>query len=1071
MSLTPLNVPPRGPHFQTTTRSRGESYFREGRVELEALKGDSARFRVQDDEVYPVELSWNLNGWNGICTCPAFARYGPCKHVLAAALYLAADGTASAEIVEQTRARWRDTLAGIAKQIRRVLPAPRTDADQTRLVLCLLHEFGQAEHFEIEVRRQDRRRDGRLGIPRRILDWSEDFYEEFGPADRELLERLEGAREPFTVSLLDGGTARRILSGALARELLPRAARTGRLMRETVAGGSVTPLEWDDGEPWRRVFSIREIGGGEIHIVPLLARGDEQREVRDADAFYEEQGLAIVDGVLGNYVVEPGHERLGSAALGRGLRAAGEDVLEFVKSVTALVGDALIEAPKLEWIEGMQPRPLLHVSGWATARSAGGEAGQGLSCELGCVYGEEEVKALELPPLGVCVGEGRYVLRDLAAERALVDEFVELGGERSALDASPGKSRGGLRATGFVLLARKLMDAGWVLVADGKVVRSPTSWSVAVKSGQDWFDLEGGVVFHDETVPIPALLEAARRRGGLVRLGDGKIGLLPERWLDQWGLLELAEKQDGGSLRFRRSQGILLDAFLSEREVELRADAGFRSLRENIERFTAVAPIHESSSFHGELRPYQRVGLGWLGALRDLGLGGCLADEMGLGKTVEVLAHILRIREQTTDRRPVLVVAPRSLSFQWMAEAERFAPSLKVLDHRGTTRKVCSVTFEQYDIVITTYGTLRADIEHLKEFVFDTVVLDEATAIKNASSQTAKAARLLRTANRVALTGTPVENHLGELWSLFEFLNPGMLGRVGRFREMLKRDTRALAEVSETDEAGEPQRFLEGVHRAIQPFLLRRLKQDVLADLPPRTVETLYVELGPTQRREYDRLKAHFQGALLGSDENKLQRMKVLVLEALLRLRQASCHLGLLDESYKKESSAKFDALFERIDLMLEEEEGKTLIFSQFTSLLDLVRERLKERGIDHEVLTGRTRKRSKCISRFQEDPNCRLFLISLKAGGHGLNLTAADTVYLLDPWWNPAVEDQAIDRTHRPGQTRPVFAYRLIARDTVEETVVALQAKKQALSQAILGSAKSLLGDLTRDQLEKLLA
>ena len=1063
MSASPLNIPPRGPHFQTTTRARGENYFREGRVHLDEMGEDSATFVVQGDEDYVVELRWGLDGWDGSCACPAYARFGPCKHVLASALFLAEEGAAS-EIVAETRARWRQTLGRIEEEVRHVLPDPASGRDEVRLVVCLVRDFGSSDHLEVELRRQDRRKDGNLGIPKRISSWSDGLMDKLGREDHELLERLEGAREPYMLSLQEGGTGRRILSRALALEIFPRVASTGRLMRESIAGGSAGPIQWDGGEPWLRVFAIRALGTGETQLVPLLARGDERREVREDDSFYEAQGLAIVGGVLGRYVVRSAAERLGTAALGRGLRADPEDAPEFVKSVAALVGDALEEAPDLEWLDDVEPRPLLHVTGWAQARGVQGEVGQRLPCEVACVYGEGEVPALEVPPYGVLYGKGRFARRDIERERKLRDEFVGLGGEVD------GRGVCSARIGGFVPLARSLMEAGWVIVADGAVVRSPTQWSVSVKSGEDWFDLEGGVTFHDELVAIPELLEAARKRGGLVRLSDGKVGLLPERWLDQWGLLELAEKRSGDSVRFQRSQGILLDSFLAERELELSADDGFRTLRQNLDGFSAVAPIHESRSFRGELRPYQRVGLGWLNALRSLGLGGCLADEMGLGKTVQVLAHVLRVREEEEGpRRPVLVVGPRSLAFQWIAEAERFGPSLSVLDHRGIDRRVCEETFGNYDIVITTYGTLRRDIEGLKEIVFDTVVLDEATAIKNASSQTAKAARLLRAANRIALTGTPVENHLGELWSLFEFLNPGMLGRAGRFRDLLKRDARGLTELAEGEiEESQAPRFLEDVHRAIRPFLLRRLKQDVLSDLPPRTVETLYVELGPRQRKEYDRLRMHFQQSLLRRDDFRLDRMKVQVLEALLRLRQASCHLGLLENARKKESSAKFDALFERIEL-LQEEGGKALVFSQFTSLLDLVRARLDERKMDYELLTGRTRNRAKRIQRFQEDPNCRLFLISLKAGGHGLNLTAADTVYLLDPWWNPAVEDQAIDRVHRPGQTRPVFAYRLIARDTVEEKVVALQGRKEALSKAILGSSDSLIGKLTRDDLEQL--
>ncbi|HKG22437.1 MAG TPA: DEAD/DEAH box helicase, partial [Blastocatellia bacterium] len=407
---------------------------------------------------------------------------------------------------------------------------------------------------------------------------------------------------------------------------------------------------------------------------------------------------------------------------------------------------------------------------------------------------------------------------------------------------------------------------------------------------------------------------------------------------------------------------------------------------------------------------------------------------------------------------PSLVVVPKSLVFNWKQEAARFAPGLRVLDHTGVERSKQTSHFANYDVVITTYGTLRRDAVQFKDTRFDYVVLDEAQAIKNASTESAKAARLLRGDHRLALSGTPIENHLGELWSMFEFLNPGLLGSASVFR-------------SGDAGRGADEQNLGLLARGLRPFILRRTKEAVAKELPRKLEQTIYCEMEPRQRKLYDELRDHYRLALMGIVDSKgLNRSKIQILEALLRLRQAACHPGLIDRAKAGEPSAKLDVLVPQLCDVVNEGH-KALIFSQFTSLLAIVRERLDRKGIEYEYLDGRTRDRRSRVERFQNDPDCPLFLVSLKAGGLGLNLTAAEYVFLLDPWWNPAVEAQAIDRAHRIGQTRQVFAYRLIARDTVEEKVLELQRTKRALADAIINADNSLIRSLSREDLELLLS
>jgi SNF2 family DNA or RNA helicase len=605
---------------------------------------------------------------------------------------------------------------------------------------------------------------------------------------------------------------------------------------------------------------------------------------------------------------------------------------------------------------------------------------------------------------------------------------------------------------------RILLEAGWHLDVDGKVFRRPGAFHMEVSSGVDWFELHGEVEYGETSARLPELLDALRRGDKMVKLGDGTYGALPEDFLRRIGMLAGMGTPEDGHIRFRTSQAGLLDALLAA-QPEATFDKGFARVRDEMRSFQSVEAAAQPDGFVGHLRDYQREGVGWMDFLRRFSFGGCLADDMGVGKTAQVLALLESRREKRADGAPVpsLVVVPRSLLFNWKQEAERFTPQLRVLDYTGLNRN--GNDFSAWDLVLTTYGTLRRDAPRLKDVQFDYVVLDEAQAVKNATTESAKAVRLLRGEHRLALSGTPVENHLGELWSLFEFLNPGMLGAASVFKiatgagRVVDEDTRKL------------------LSSALRPFILRRTKDQVARELPAKTEQTIYCELEPAQRKLYNELRQHYRDSLLRRIETDgLAKSKIMVLEALLRLRQAACHPGLIDIKRSGEPSAKLEALLEQLREVLDAGH-KALVFSQFTSLLKIVCDRLDADGVVYEYLDGKTRDRQACVERFQNDADCKLFLVSLKAGGLGLNLTAAEYVFLLDPWWNPAVEAQAVDRAHRIGQTRPVFAYRLIARDTVEEKVLELQKTKRDLAAAIIGEDNALIRNLRREDLELLLS
>ena len=667
---------------------------------------------------------------------------------------------------------------------------------------------------------------------------------------------------------------------------------------------------------------------------------------------------------------------------------------------------------------------------------------------------DNHVINVEDPRFGV-VASDHITVRDWPVEKQKLQQLAALGVNRNAghyFHEMGGFHVGRAKVNAAVVA---LAESGWTVEIEKVRVRIPGALNLKVDSAIDWFGLSGELDFDGAGIDLPTLLRAIRRGDSYVLLADGSKGLLPSEWLRENNILQFASVE-GDQVRFKPSQTLLLDAILAKLPEKVPVDAKFARWRTKLQSLSGVKPRSAPRGFCGALRPYQEDGLGWLRFLHEFELGGCLADDMGLGKTVQVLALLESTRKTSVD--PAIVVVPRSLVFNWVAEARRFTPLLRVLEYIGNGRAQLRTRFAAHDLIITTYGTLRRDIDHLKDIHFEYVILDEAQAIKNAASVTAKACRVLNATHRLAMSGTPIENHLGEIWSLFEFLNPGLLGSAKMFADLSK-------------ERDDNKSILESLAAGLRPYILRRTKAQVAADLPAKTEQTIYCELEGAQRAQYDELRTYYAASLNRQVSSMgLKRSKIQVLEALLRLRQAACHPGLIDINRCNDGSAKLTALTDQI---LEVLDGghKALVFSQFTQFLALVRNDLDAKNINYEYLDGHTRNRETIVTKFQEDPNSKLFLISLKAGGHGLNLTAADYVFLLDPWWNPAVEAQAVARAHRIGQTRPVFAYRLIARDTVEEKILVLQEKKLALAESIIREDQNILRTLTSEDLSLLLS
>ncbi|MCA9262445.1 MAG: SNF2 helicase associated domain-containing protein, partial [Planctomycetales bacterium] len=823
------------------------------------------------------------------------------------------------------------------------------------------------------------------------------------------------------------------------------------------------PIQWDEGDPWEVVLQVEPVEprwadakprrSDGWRVRPLLRRGAESRPIDTVLGTFPEGLLLFSDSLA----------RVALSSVDWLLCFHRSGDIHFPWSEMDEILHSLCMMPELPLLEVAEAAQISHTVGSPVGKlvlekpSFGGTSK--FQAKPAFLYDDVEVSLTDNRSAIWNEAQRSVVHRDLAGERELLRELVM----HPAFRAPTYGDEYYVPTANITQIVADLTDQGWEVVAAGKLIRTASHFNIGITTDTDWFDMQGYVDFGGTQVPLPRLLQAVKQKQNFVKLDDGSQGMLPLEWLQKYVYVAGLGEVDGDSVRYARSQALLLDAFLGE-QGEVTWDERFLEWRDKLQSFEGIEPVSTPEGFTGELRPYQSEGLAWLNFLQQFQLGGCLADDMGLGKTIQVLALLESRRHRRVEhnevKRPSIVVVPKSLVFNWIEEAARFTPQLKVLNYTGSQRTELVNAIESTDVVITTYGTLRRDILELRKIPFDYAVLDEAQAIKNANSQASKACRLLRATHRLAMTGTPVENHVGELWALFEFLNPGMLGGALAFSRAAKGG--AFRENDQFDS-------LEILRRSIRPYILRRTKNQVLTDLPGKTEQSLYCEMTPSQKKQYDELLAYYRAHIdTKVKEIGVKRAKIHVLEALLRLRQAACDPRLLDDSLTK-PGAKIELLLQQLDEVLDEGH-KVLVFSQFTSLLALVRKSVESSGWDYEYLDGRTRNRAEHVKRFQTDESCRLFLISLKAGGHGLNLTAADYVFILDPWWNPAVEAQAVDRAHRIGQTRPVMAYRMICRGTVEEKIVELKRQKQELADAIISADESLISSLTADDLRMLL-
>ncbi len=651
------------------------------------------------------------------------------------------------------------------------------------------------------------------------------------------------------------------------------------------------------------------------------------------------------------------------------------------------------------------------------------------------------------------------VIRDLDEEKALGDLLKDLGlsvrSSKVALDKRTAfdwinTNRATLEQRGITILQSTNGQGKRYFLGNASI-------SVGIRENIDWFDVDALIEFGTYRIPFAKIRRLLLQGKTEFELPNGEIAMIPNSWFvnysDIFSFLE-TEKSSGEGMVLKKHHVALANELQKANLVKLTLSDKLKKLRD----FSNIGTYELPGGFVGTLRPYQKAGYDWLRFLHEYSFGGCLADDMGLGKTVQTLA-LLAFQKELNEESTSLLVMPTSLIYNWELEAGKFTPDLKILVYTGAQRVKDSRQFQNYDLVLTSYGITRLDVDVLKSFHFNYVILDESQAIKNPNSIITKAVNSLSCQHRLTLTGTPVENGTLDLWSQMNFINKGLLGSQGAFN---KQFLQPIEKKNDKDKASK-------LHALIKPFILRRLKTQVATDLPEKVVQVKYSAMTPEQEKRYEEVKSYYREKIIKEiHETGVRNQQFTLLRGLTQLRQIANHPKLTEADYEGDSGKLEDIMYMLRSTVSEGH--KVLIFSQFVRHLGIVKQFLQKENIRFSYLDGVTANRQAEVEAFQQDPEIKVFLISLKAGGVGLNLTAADYVFLLDPWWNPAVEAQAIDRAHRIGQENKVIIYKFITRNTVEEKIMLLQSKKMALAGALIGMEESFMKNLGKEDIAALL-
>ena len=1061
-------------YASTTNIERGKIYYYQGRVVVTHVNGHNADCLVrgaQNNQVVFIEENDQLSF---SCSC-SFSKDGAiCKHEVAAAYALLE------YLHTHSRELWQMNFGLVLEMPKR--RKPKQIAAQWMLFSLEHSQNGwtltpyMLAYREIQESLLSLWTTGRVANKEALAQWFHTYPEELGNAKP---YRSQYQSKPFlnaspevihlanilaSVSTPASNYWYRSdnLSGKFIADSLSILLNTDAMVFLSKGSSPLDSLLFILDAPGKLSMLIEHREDG-MHVEAKIKVGDEKISIQNSINFVSSSPPWVLaeDHFLFKLSEEHTQEFLDTFLENPNWVIPPEDESEFLdKYVPALSEVISLEGDEIKWedIEGELVKRLYlsEVNGQVHVQLrfayGGFEVGYDLELpEVSVVHKADELKFLRVY---------RYPKYEEETYRAL--SSTEFGLKRSEIpDVFLLRSK--LHPLDFLMKKiPRLAQSGYEIYGEDaiksvRVNRSMPTLKFNITSGIDWFDVKTVVNFGDIEVSLKEIRKAFRKKEQYIKLIDGSIGEIPIDWIDRYrNLFSFSEDTEGG-LRFSSRHITMLDQLL-EKVDDVQVDEEFQRRKQRLSNFSNIAIQELPQDFTGELRPYQKSGFDWLHFLHDYEFGGCLADDMGLGKTVQVLVFLQSLQERNSSHKTNLLVLPRSLLVNWQREASRFTPSLRVMEYFGLDRAKRMLEFDQYDLILTTYRIMYGDIEKLRNYPFYYAILDESQAIKNPLSETSKAARLLNAKHRLVLTGTPIENSTVELWSQFAFLNPGLLGSLDYFKG-------EFSNAIEKDQSQESAQFLR---KTIFPFILRRTKEQVAPELPPRTERILYCDMEPNQRKVYNRTRDFYRGLILGMlEKDGFQNSRMKILEGLLRLRQICNHPRLVDANFHGES-AKFELLLDTLKV-IKEGNHKALVFSQFVEMLKLIKSAMDTDALPYVYLDGRTQDRQERVDTFQNDPTQSFFLISLKAGGFGLNLTAADYVIHVDPWWNPAVEVQASDRAHRIGQDKPVFIYKLIVRDSIEEKVLLLQERKRNLVDQLITTETSFFKSLNRQDVEDL--
>jgi len=1026
---------------------QGMDYFKDGRVKIKHMDNLSVEATVQGTYPYFVRLTADEPSFNATCTCPY--NY-ICKHVVAVALKVINDQTSTEDVSGTEGVNWREYFE---KQI----AIQQVDSDFSQEVrwklVYIIHIL--ENYWNIKPVKVYMKKDGTYG---RIQEPSfnelneQNVFRTSGDLIAiSFLERLQSQqssvyyRGRLETSYLDFG-----LDAGQIFNLL----RTSELHIKNEDGSIGSRIRFGR-RPWKLVFKLQSDDDNCYTFKPYFVREDREIPI-DENAriltvnpiwFYRDNKLNYCDFPLSySYIKSFIDEKLQ-------IRVSHKEYQSFIS-------DYLAKLPIFPYVEFPPGIAVTEIDAITGKRLYIEEMDDQLIVSLALVYGSIEIfyshpndQYLEYDHKTKKIIR---VHRDRVAENRIREEVQDsqIMEDTPGLFYAPFEDALDWLFDGLPHLA----EQGFEILGEEKLVRfkvkrAAANFGVNISSETDWFDVELQLDFDGIPVSLKDLKKALQANKKFVKLRDGSLARLPEKLIEKFNYMLNFGRVEDNALRFANHHLSFVDRMLAE-AGQKKMDALSKEKLGKLDQFEKIKNYPLPANFQGELRDYQKAGYDWLNFLKDFSFGGILADDMGLGKTIQALC-LLQNEVNHGPRKTNLIVAPTSVIFNWVREMERFTPEIKYLVHYGTRRTRDIRRLKKYQLILTTYGHLRRDINFLKDLTFNYVILDESQYIKNPQSETSKAVRLMDANHRLALTGTPVENNTMDLWAQFAFINPGLLGDQNFFKETFTRPIEKEQNVQ----------VANSLRRLIFPFILRRTKEDVAKELPPKIENIIYSPMSEEQMKMYNKWRVSYRESILEEIKSKgLNKSKFKVLEGLTKLRQIACHPGLVDAKFV-DSAGKFDALTDMVEEIISEDH-KVLIFSQFVQMLHIIRRHFDGKNIPYAYLDGSTRDRQAAVDEFQNNENIRIFLISLKAGGTGLNLTAADYVVHYDPWWNPAVEMQATDRAYRIGQTRKVFAYKLISKDSVEEKIVKLQQRKRKLVESLISTEESFFKALSKDDI-----